>query len=59
MGKFPRKLKGYKRPECENFFEEKEDAVDCCALFEETEAWQCVECEEIHEDRDDAYNCCG
>jgi hypothetical protein len=67
MGKFPRKVKGYKIVETGDYLDEDElfdteeeakDALDSAYTIEETEMWQCVECDEKHEDRDDAYHCC-
>jgi len=60
MGKFPRKVTGYLCPECEEFYEDEDEAEECCPReVEKTERWQCVTCDDIYEDKDDAYNCCG
>ena len=60
MGKFPSKVEGYECPDCQEFFEEENDATDCCPKeAEEAERWKCVTCGELHEDKDDAYNCRG
>jgi len=59
MGKFPRKIKGFECPECNEFHETYEDAECCCPRdIEEAERWQCVDCDELHEDKEDAYHCC-
>jgi hypothetical protein len=62
MGKFPRKVKGFKINSImideDELFDSEEEARDSIDI-EEVERWQCVTCDEIHEDKDDAYNCCG
>ena len=66
MGKFPRKVKGWKIVEQESIDEdeiyesemEAEQFVSDAYSIEEVEMWECVDCGEKYEDKDEAYHCC-
>jgi hypothetical protein len=62
MGKFPRKIKGFRIINASDIdeteiFETEEDARDSVEI-DEGEMWECVDCGERYEDRDEAYHCC-
>jgi uncharacterized C2H2 Zn-finger protein len=50
---------GFKCPDCDSLFLDKEDARDCCAPdIDELEVWTCPVCGELHEEKEDAKSCC-
>ena len=62
MGKFPRKVEGYRintnNIDEEELFDEEQDARESIEV-EKCVMWECVDCLERYEDRDEAYGCCG
>lgn len=60
MGKFPRKVKRFICPDCQEDHDSEQAAEDCCPRdgIEPEDMWQCVDCDEVYMDREDAYSCC-
>jgi len=63
MGKFPRKVKGFRVSPYfisadEEIFDTENEARNNVDI-EEAEMWECVDCGNRHEEMEDAYSCCS
>lgn len=55
-----KKVNGYECPQCDEFYEDEEEAEDCCRPDSprQVERFKCGDCDEYYEDREDAKECC-